>query len=116
VWVPGGLSEFSNTGTALSPPSGYGAGGGSRFLAVDGAGHIWLPGGELSNSGVNISTPIGYPLPGAAAPAGIAVDPSGNVWVADESTSSLYEVVGAAAPVMTPLAAAVKNGKLGQRP
>ena len=116
VWVPGGLSEFSKTGIPLSPASGYGAGGGSRFLAVDGAGHIWLPGGELSNSGVNISTPIGYPLPGAAAPAGIAVDPSGNVWVADESTSSLYEVVGAAAPVMTPLAAAVKNGKLGQRP
>ncbi len=43
------------------------------------------------------------------------VDASGNVWVTDLG-NVLFEYVGAAAPTVVPLQAAVKNGQLGQRP
>jgi hypothetical protein len=51
---------------------------------------------------------------------GIAIDGSGNVWVvnlADEATpDNVVEFVGAAVPVVTPLAVGVKNGTLGTTP
>jgi hypothetical protein len=51
-----------------------------------------------------------------ASPAAIAIDGSGNVWVTNTGDSSLTEFVGAAAPVVTPLAAAVKNNNQGGQP
>jgi hypothetical protein len=57
---------------------------------------------------------------------GLAVDPSGNVWVADGdegtgnsttlTSNSMYEIVGAAAPVVTPISAGVKYGTLATMP
>jgi ligand-binding sensor domain-containing protein len=52
-------------------------------------------------------------------PSQLAIDPSGNVWVTDYnngSGNSLTEFIGAAAPVVTPVSVAVKNGQLGSRP
>ena len=61
----------------------------------------------------------------------IAIDPSGNVWVTNSSgansytnqsggttatNTSLTVLVGAAAPVITPQALALKVGKIGQKP
>jgi hypothetical protein len=55
-----------------------------------------------------------------AAPRGVAIDGSGNVWVSNTLSSTqtawITEIVGAAAPVVTPLSIALKNNKLGQRP
>ncbi len=54
-------------------------------------------------------------------PLNVAIDPSGNLWITNYNSggiSSVTEVVGTAAPVMTPLsaaAAAVPN-KLGAKP
>ena len=63
---------------------------------------------------------------------GIAVDPSGNVWVANTTTgsntytnqaggttnigNSVTVIVGAAGPVVTPLSLAIKSAKLGAKP
>ncbi len=132
MWVansfPDVLCEFSNSGLPLSPSAGYTNGGllGDGFLAVDGAGNIWVVNSNtgVSNaslskflkSGAPISPSGGYGKDRLSNAAGIAVDGSGNIWVANESNSSLTEIVGAAAPVVTPLAAGVKNNKLGQRP
>jgi hypothetical protein len=44
----------------------------------------------------------------------MAIDGSGDVWVA--GTGSVTEIIGAATPVVTPLATAVANSKLGIRP
>jgi hypothetical protein len=85
----GGISEFapSNNGTTLTPLSPSGTG-------------VW---GFFSNT--TIGTPIGA-----------AIDGSGNVWFKTKGGSSLYYLVGAAAPVITPLAANVKAGFIGERP
>jgi hypothetical protein len=46
----------------------------------------------------------------------VAIDPSGNVWVTNYLGNSVVEVVGAAAPVVTPLSIAAGTSKLGQTP
>jgi hypothetical protein len=48
---------------------------------------------------------------------GIAIDGSGDVWVAsDDNVGPLAEFVGAAVPVVTPLAAGATYKQLGTRP
>jgi hypothetical protein len=50
-------------------------------------------------------------------PYGIAVDGSGNVWVAsDDNVAPLTEFVGVAAPVVTPLVDGELFQELGTRP
>ena len=118
------ISEFSNAGTVLSPSTGY-VGGGlyqPEAIAIDGAGNVWAANyignsvSEFSNAGNALSPAGGYTSQGMSGPDGIAVDGSGNVWVAAYVANSLVEFVGAAAPVVTPLAVGVKNNALGTRP
>ncbi len=133
VWLTnrggnGSLSELKSDGTAMSPdPAGF-TGGGINVpygLAIDGAGNVWTAnnGGnsnsvsEFNSGGNAISGSNGYVSNGLIEPYGIAVDPSGNVWVASDNTSGpLTEFVGAAAPVVTPLAVGVAFNELGTRP
>jgi hypothetical protein len=105
------------------------------LVAVDGAGNIWVtnkvssPGAisEFSSAGAILSpsgTPVGFVHPGLGSgqDAGITIDPSGNVWTADYATSgatafSVFEMVGAAAPTIAPLAAQLKSPATpGQKP
>jgi len=118
------VSEFSSTGGAKSPSGGYSNGGlgGSSGLGIDGIGNVWVTNNstntlsELSNSGALLSGSTGYLVTGLDNPISLAIDGSGNVWVTDANDNALTEVVGAAAPVVTPLAAAVKNGTIASRP
>jgi len=95
-------------------------------IAIDGAGNAWITDNasgsndntvfELNNSGTNLSGSTGY-LPGSANyPDALAVDGSGNVWFTSQNTGTVYELVGAAVPVVTPIAYAVANTLLGTRP
>jgi hypothetical protein len=137
---------------------------GTRSVAVDGAGNVWM--GQLwgatsnssnapvfglveltaSTSGVPAFAAVsptggescatitngactgagGFEKPDFQAGADVKIDPSGNVWYLNEGTAAsgtltvngvtITEVVGAAAPVVTPLSLAAKNGKLGAKP
>lgn len=114
--------------TSLSSP---------KYPAVDGAGNVWVTNNivtpasvsEFSSGGAILSpinsgglfTAIGFSHAGLGTAAGITLDPSGNVWVADNGTSgvaqySVFEVVGAAAPTVTPIALALKNSAVGAKP
>jgi hypothetical protein len=127
VWVvnagDSALSKFSNSGVALSPPYGFTGGGMYRpeCLAIDGSGRVWVANSlgnslsEFSNAG-GVLTPTGLTGAGVDEPDGIAIDGSGNIWLTNAADSVLVEFVGAATPVVTPLAAAVKNSALGARP
>jgi hypothetical protein len=144
----GPLYEFSITGAAGSqvlaanPSSGV-TGGGLDFIslsAVDGAGNIWVSDNtttievsEFSNAGVPLSPTTGF-VHTTDDPVGIAIDPSGNVWLGGAASSThaaaagkvaaggyITELVGAAVPVVTPIAAglpAIAGGTslLGTKP
>ena len=134
------VSEVSPNGAILSG-TGYTGGGiggsndGGAFIAIDGDGDAWIPlynhpsVVELSNSGIPLSGADGYSNGIAESPGNIVVDGSGDVWVSSAIltpstqrgvpatyTYTITELIGVAAPVVTPLAAGVKLNMLGARP
>jgi hypothetical protein len=98
IWVANSgnssVSEFSPSGTALSPTGGFTAGGINvpYALAVDQSGYVWV-----ANSGNNTITKLTTGTNGTSygssatlnTPKGIAVDGSGNVWVSNSGNSTV---------------------------
>ena len=90
--------------------NGVAAAGG---VAIDGAGNAWISNTTTSGvSGLAVVNASGVPLTGSpysnsktlvSNPYALAIDASGNVWVAGGFGNNVVEVVGAAAPVKTPL-------------
>jgi hypothetical protein len=135
VWVSNSSSvvEISSTGTLISPAAGYSNSSTTGLLgvAIDGAGNAWVAGpssiAEISSSGTILSGSTGFTSLDAQSVKSIAVDASGDVWTnyvacsysysfGTDCIASYQEVVGAGAPVVTPLALGVKNNTLGTRP
>jgi hypothetical protein len=103
-------------------------------IVIDGAGTAWVVDGgganiaAISSSGTALSpdavamgTNGGYSgnqaLANGGTPTGIAVDPSGNVWVTQQNAGSpVVEFIGIAAPTITPLADAVVNNTIATKP
>ena len=121
---PTAATSHSFTGGGVS----YG-----QAIAIDGLGNVWVPNttfsstpgvlSEFSKTGVVLS-PSGFASTSTINPTGVAVDGSGDVWTCnnytnfsnDSTTFTATEFIGAAAPVVTPLAAGLKNGNLATRP
>ncbi len=126
------LAQFSNAGSLN--PSGPFSGGGLNYpsaIAIDGAGNLWISNfrnsdiSEFSSSGTALSPSLGfYDGLSEGASGDIAVDASGNVWVSDWSgyisgesiTGGVTQMIGVAAPTVTPVAVALKNHTIGTRP
>jgi hypothetical protein len=120
IYGPGAAPQSQNA--SISNPGS---------VALDGAGTVWVasPGGGPastipSNVGVAPIAPSLFESSGggallseslATAALRAAVDGSGNVWVL-LSNNTVTEFVGVATPVVTPIALAVKNKKLGAKP
>jgi hypothetical protein len=128
-----GSTNSSTTGTSgtggLDNPSG---------VALDGLGNVWvanrlsstLVGGlsEFATTTISGTTTATALSPGgvagefgfndfaALAAQGIVIDSSGNLWLETTGGNALWHIVGAAAPVVTPIALAIKNGTLATRP
>jgi hypothetical protein len=125
AWVvttgnPGGLYEVSPTGTLTGPFTSNGGGGleDPQFIAIDGANNVWVVNtdalatpvtpsiSEFNHAGAPLSPGTsGYQLGNTSLsnPTGIAIDPSGDVWVPNYGSSTVIELIGAAAPTSTPL-------------
>ena len=107
------MSRLNSSGTSVTGASGYTGGGLNKpyGLAIDSAGNVWTAnyGGnsvsEFTNSGVALSGASGYNNGFYNQPISIAVDGSGNVWTANSADGTISELIGAASPVLTPLAA-----------
>ncbi len=114
-------------------------------IAFDGANNMWvansgnntvteltnpltgiLPNVQSGNVAISaISPPTGYqPVSGLSGsanyqvtnPTAIAVDISGNVWVANTGTNTVTEIIGSATPVVAPIALGALNNKLASKP
>jgi hypothetical protein len=103
------------------------AGGGSNGSCTNAAGTNSIVEINSANN-LAISPPTNY-VPEAQYPAtatsftpilndslNLAIDPSGNVWITNYFGNSVAEMVGAAAPVVTPLSLAAGNNALGVAP
>lgn len=132
------VSKINATGTTVN--NYYFESGGYYIpefvsVAVDGAGNIWLPDfangviTEVNSSGATLQGNYGlYPAgdpaytKGKAPPTGYVqpydgvIDGSGNLWFSVLGVAELEEMVGVAAPVVTPLSYATANSLLGQEP
>jgi hypothetical protein len=122
------LSRLTSNGSPVFGTPYFGGGLSSPIdLAVDGLGSVWLVNSGSSSVSEFLST--GTPQSGGSGygsavmqnPIHIAIDKSGNVWVANLGTSTagtgmITQVVGAAAPVVTPASVAIQNNALNQRP
>jgi len=109
----GGIAAAPLQGAALDAASA---------IAIDGAGTLWIANSGansvsvVSNAGIPESGTVGYAAARLATPTGIAIDTSGNVWVANATGSSVTELLGAATPVITPLATAEQSATPATRP
>ena len=118
------VTKLSTSGVPLSPSAGFTGGGLSLpyAIAIDGAGNAWVANSgafsvsEISNSGQLLSPAGGFTGGLLNGPQAIALDGSGNVWIANGDDISVTELLGASAPVVTPLATGIKNNVLGTRP
>ncbi|MDE1163695.1 MAG: NHL repeat-containing protein [Acidobacteriaceae bacterium] len=126
------LSKFSNKGVAISSSAGFTGGGlnDPSVVGVDGDGNVlvanYVSNGNISkftNAGVAISGSTGYKGSGVLSPWTMAIDGSGNVWVSNYDSNTLTQMLGLAAPVITPVVAGLSttltsdgSSKLGTRP
>ena len=93
------LSEFSPTGTELSPSGGFTGGGldAPNGLAIDNSGDAWLSSypnnsvNEFSSTGTVISPSGGDTGGGLNNARTIAIDTTGNVWLANIGANSISE-------------------------
>lgn len=122
------LSRLTSFGDPVAGSPYYGAGLNAPInMAVDGLGNVWLVNSGSSSVSEFLST--GRPQSGATGygssaltnPFRIALDRSGNVWVANLGSATagqgtITQIVGAAAPVVTPASIAIQNNALNQRP
>jgi streptogramin lyase len=119
LWVAneGGdaLTEVSIAGFIFHNFALTGSFNGSFGVAIDSSGHVWVTNvignnvTALNNDGT-LSGNFG-PFNG---PFGVAIDSSGNLWVANEGggpdgVGVATELVGVAAPVLTPMVACLKQ-------
>ena len=125
VWAVGAqnnVTKISTSGASLLEVTEDGA----DSVAIDGAGNAWAASvantvvSGVSNSGSAISGTLGYNGGVITSPVFVAVDGSGDIWVLNEAFGSpgtgVTELIGASTPVVTPIAAGVKNNALGTRP
>ncbi len=102
VGVPGTVVEYNNSGTQISPMYGY-----APTTGIPNAGNTGLVG----------LTPVEIIGPG-----GVAIDGSGNLWLSgiDNGFTTMpnyvTEVIGIAAPVVTPKAVALSTDTIAMRP
>jgi hypothetical protein len=107
-------------------PYATGSSNTGQAFAIDGQNNMWFLSGSTSgfpatfnarlyavnSGGASLTNGSGFaPLPNAT---DLAIDSAGNVWIAANTT--IAEVIGVAAPITTPIAAAVKNNTIATRP
>jgi hypothetical protein len=110
VWYTNGCGNFHLCGSTTAGVNTLFVINGANQKAISPSTN-YVPEAQYgTNASSTTLTPLLYD------PLNIAIDSSGNVWVTNYIGNEVVEVVGAAAPVVTPLSLAAGTGKLGQKP
>jgi streptogramin lyase len=108
IWVVdngnSSVAKFSNDGTELSPSNGYTGGGAFFFpvtVAIDANNTPWIASQDgnathLSSTGTLINT-----VTCCAYPNGIAIDATGDAWVADHHADAVARIAGTSGMVLS---------------
>jgi streptogramin lyase len=119
---------LTSFGDSVAGSPYYGAGLNAPIdLAIDGLGNVWLANSgsnsvsEFLSTGRPQSGASGYGSASLSNPFRVALDRSGNLWVANlgmpvAGSGLITQIVGVAAPVVTPLSVAIQSNALNQRP
>ncbi len=115
----GSLTKYTSTGNVLSSFGGYRDGGllSPQNVIVDGLGYVYTSQDQVSvrtNAGVALSPTTGYQTTSNDCCLASAIDASGNYWTSGVNT--LFQWIGLANPVVTPLVKGVVNNTIGVRP
>ena len=98
VWVPNAgnnsVSQFSNTGAAISGPAGYTAGSLNQpnAIAIDFSGNAWVVNAgntTITKLASNGATGTPFAGNGLSNSKGVSIDGSGNVWVANSGNNTV---------------------------
>jgi hypothetical protein len=109
-----GISIFKDDGTLYYTNTG--ALNGASALAIDGGDQLWIASpGQVVMAQILGSGQVGYADPTLQKPSGVAIDISGNIWIADSQSNTVHEIVGGGLPTQ-PLATAVTNKTPGTEP
>ena len=117
-----GVVKLSPAGTQLLSTTNTGGLNAPSALFVDGLGQVWLANQGnnsvtvLNAAGTAISPANGYQPAALSTPTSLLVDSSGSVWIANGATSTVTKIIGAAAPVATPIVTGTTNNTLAVRP
>ena len=86
--------EWNAVGTALSPATGFTAGGGP--IAIDATGDVWISGNGVLTELTNLGTPVqGSPFVGVAGGGGdIAIDAQSNLWITNPGGVNEFNSLG----------------------
>ncbi len=114
------LSQFTDVGQLLTGTIGSGTLANAAALVFDGASRAYIVTADTGNI-YAIPSATGIPTLTAQSstlthPTAASIDTSGNLWVTDSSSNSVTEILGLAAPVLTPLAAAVAASTPASKP
>jgi hypothetical protein len=122
------LTSASSYATGLNFAAAGGAFNEPDSVALDGSGNAWVANAGTTGSSFgtiseltaasSYATGLNFSASGAAfgAPYSVAIDASGNVWAANNSSNSVSELLGLAKPVTTPIQSclAFKIAHVGQ--
>jgi streptogramin lyase len=132
LWVANqdsSLSALTSSGAALSgTPYNTGTSAQPSSLAIDGQNNLFEivstfnPGTSsqdysllgFNSSGTPLLSASGHPLASNTSGSSLVIDGSGNLWLSD--SGYVTEIIGVAAPVATPSAAAVSTNRIATRP